>query len=208
MQFTWYQEKLINECQDIAESWFDTLKIILPFASFSYAFVVFDTMGDQYGWKQALVPAIIVFFLPMWFYIWKFADTYFGWSLPNNIKQQDRSKNDDVTNKSTTAERYEEEDEEDAEDFDQEEDDTEDVLDELVSDKDVVVEMRDNIMKFFNSLKLNKTFVNDKHGKSQEIRQNVDRKDMVAIEMKEMKKDEVAMCADKGIIVENPLFLR
>jgi hypothetical protein len=47
------------------------LKIILPFASFSYAFVVFDTLGDRYGWKVALGPSIFVFSLPWWFYAWK-----------------------------------------------------------------------------------------------------------------------------------------
>jgi hypothetical protein len=69
--YTWYQEKIMKECEYIAESWFDTLKIILPFASFSYAFVVFDTLGDKYGWKVAVGPSAFVFSLPWWFYAWK-----------------------------------------------------------------------------------------------------------------------------------------
>ena len=71
LNYVWYQEKILKECEYIAESWFDTLKIILPFASFSYAFVVFDTLGDQYGWKVAVGPALLVIVLPWCFYIWK-----------------------------------------------------------------------------------------------------------------------------------------
>jgi hypothetical protein len=69
--YTWYQEKILKECDNIAESWFDTLKIILPFASFSFAFVVFDTLGDKHGWKTAIGPSLFVLTLPVWFYVWR-----------------------------------------------------------------------------------------------------------------------------------------
>ena len=68
LNYVWYQEKILKECEYIAESWFDTLKIILPFASFSYSFVVLDTLGDQYGWKGAIGPALFVFLLPWFFF--------------------------------------------------------------------------------------------------------------------------------------------
>jgi hypothetical protein len=62
--YQWYQERIMKECKHIAEAWFDTLKIIIPFASFSYAFVVFDTLGDKYGWKVAVGPSLFIFVLP------------------------------------------------------------------------------------------------------------------------------------------------
>ena len=69
LKLDWYCEKLISECQDIAASWYDTLNIILPFISFFYACVVFDTMGDIYGWRAAIVPSLFVFLLPFFFRI-------------------------------------------------------------------------------------------------------------------------------------------
>ena len=78
LNYVWYQEKVLKECEYIAESWFDTLKIILPFASFSYAFVVFDTLGDQYGWKVAVGPSLFIFILPWCFYIWKKLSIWFA----------------------------------------------------------------------------------------------------------------------------------
>jgi hypothetical protein len=71
MGYTWYQEQILKECENIAESWFDTLKIILPFASFSFALVVFDTLGDKFGWQVATWPSLFVFSLPWCFHLWR-----------------------------------------------------------------------------------------------------------------------------------------
>ncbi len=75
LKYAWYEERIVKECEYIAGSWFDTLKIILPFAGFSYGYVVFDTLGDKYGWEIAIGPSLSVFLLPLCYYLWK------NWSM-------------------------------------------------------------------------------------------------------------------------------
>jgi hypothetical protein len=87
--YTWYQDKILKECEYIAESWFDTLKIILPFASFSYAFVVFDTLGDKYGWKVAVGPSLFVFSLPWWFFAFQKLQKQLCWLSRYDFKMMD-----------------------------------------------------------------------------------------------------------------------
>jgi hypothetical protein len=79
LKYTWYQEKILKECEYIAESWFDTLKTILPFASLLYAGIIFDTLGDRYGWTTSLGPAIFVFTLPWCFYLFERIKTRLGY---------------------------------------------------------------------------------------------------------------------------------
>ncbi len=68
LKYRWYPEKILKECEHIPEAWYDTLKIILPWASLSFSMVVFDTIGDKYGWKVGLIAAILCNTIPWSFY--------------------------------------------------------------------------------------------------------------------------------------------
>jgi hypothetical protein len=77
MGYTWYKSQVAKECENIPESWYDSLWLILPFACFTYACVIFDTLGDKYGWKTAAGPSSFVFALPILFYSWQVVSNRF-----------------------------------------------------------------------------------------------------------------------------------
>lgn len=58
--YQWYMTLIEKESEGMASIWYDVLWIVLPFPSFIYGFLIFDTMGNVFGMKVAVVPFIFV----------------------------------------------------------------------------------------------------------------------------------------------------
>jgi hypothetical protein len=63
--YHWYRKQLEKDCHGITGSSKYTLWSLIPVASLTYAYIIFDTWGDDKGWKSALSPSILMTFLPM-----------------------------------------------------------------------------------------------------------------------------------------------
>jgi Leucine-rich repeat (LRR) protein len=63
--YTWYKKQLEKDCYGIADSLKYTLWSLVPVSSVLYAYIIFDTWGDQTGWKSALVPTILMAVIPI-----------------------------------------------------------------------------------------------------------------------------------------------
>ena len=56
-----------EECNGVGRLLRKSMWILAPFASVFYAFFLFDTYGDQTGWKEAVWIAIVMSFAPCLF---------------------------------------------------------------------------------------------------------------------------------------------
>jgi Leucine-rich repeat (LRR) protein len=63
--YTWYKKQLEKDCYGIADSLKYTLWSLVPVSSILYAYIIFDTWGDQTGWKSALAPTILMAVIPI-----------------------------------------------------------------------------------------------------------------------------------------------
>jgi hypothetical protein len=62
--FSWYRVITERDCSDIVSSWHAVVWLIVPLAAVAYSYVLFDTIGDRYGWKFALGPVLFLVVLP------------------------------------------------------------------------------------------------------------------------------------------------
>jgi Leucine-rich repeat (LRR) protein len=63
--YSWYEEKLEEDCANIAKSMNLTLPPILFVTSLLFAYILFDTWGDEMGWQSALIPTFIMISIPI-----------------------------------------------------------------------------------------------------------------------------------------------
>jgi hypothetical protein len=60
-----YEKQISEECSSVDESLYFTLWSTLAVACGLYSYILFDTMGDKYGWEQALPMTLIMIFFPL-----------------------------------------------------------------------------------------------------------------------------------------------
>jgi hypothetical protein len=63
--YGWYKKQLERDCYGMSESLKYTLWSLIPVSSFLYAYIIFDTWGDELGWKSALPSTFCMAFLPV-----------------------------------------------------------------------------------------------------------------------------------------------
>jgi hypothetical protein len=63
--YHWYKKQLEKDCYGITGSSKHILWSLIPVASLTYAYIIFDTWGDDKGWKAALSPSVLMAFLPI-----------------------------------------------------------------------------------------------------------------------------------------------
>jgi Leucine-rich repeat (LRR) protein/uncharacterized membrane protein len=64
-----YEKQISEECSSVDESLYFTLWSTLAVACGLYSYILFDTMGDKYGWEQALPMTLIMIFFPLILFI-------------------------------------------------------------------------------------------------------------------------------------------
>jgi hypothetical protein len=65
LHYDWYQKQLLVDCANLSDGFEYTLWSVVPVSSLLLGYIVFDSMGDAYGWKIALIPSSIMIFLPL-----------------------------------------------------------------------------------------------------------------------------------------------
>lgn len=60
-----YRSKLEKECLGVAECFHGVWYVVSPFACFFHAFIVFDVMGDQTGWRLSIRLALALMTYPV-----------------------------------------------------------------------------------------------------------------------------------------------
>jgi hypothetical protein len=63
-KYSSFRSLIERDCYGIVRLWYGILWLLAPFASLLYAWIIFDTIGDKYGWLQGSIPAICMFALP------------------------------------------------------------------------------------------------------------------------------------------------
>ena len=63
--YTILRRKLSKEVVDIDKYYFSTLWSLICFGSFAYAYILFDTFSDQFGWQTAVIPTVLMLFMPV-----------------------------------------------------------------------------------------------------------------------------------------------
>jgi Leucine-rich repeat (LRR) protein len=63
--YLWYQEKLEEDCVGITESLNLSLRSTVLVTCSLFAYIIFDTWGDQKGWESALPSTLLMAFFPL-----------------------------------------------------------------------------------------------------------------------------------------------
>jgi hypothetical protein len=63
--FIWYQAQVELECDNVADVFHTSIWIALCLSSFMGGYIVFDTLGDTFGWRKSIGPAIAVCVAPL-----------------------------------------------------------------------------------------------------------------------------------------------
>ncbi len=63
--YLWYKKQIERDCYGIAHTLKYTLWSLVPVSSLLFAYIIFDTWGDQEGWASALPATIITGILPI-----------------------------------------------------------------------------------------------------------------------------------------------
>jgi hypothetical protein len=63
--FSWYRKQLEKDCYGMGDTLKYTLWSLVPVSSLVYAHIIFDTWGDETGWKRAVLPAVLVCVVPI-----------------------------------------------------------------------------------------------------------------------------------------------
>jgi hypothetical protein len=63
--FSWYRKQLEKDCYGMGDTLKYTLWSLVPVSSLVYAHIIFDTWGDETGWKRAVLPAALVCVVPI-----------------------------------------------------------------------------------------------------------------------------------------------
>jgi Leucine-rich repeat (LRR) protein len=63
--YGWYKKQLERDCYGMSESLKYTLWSLIPVSSFLFAYIIFDTWGDELGWKSALPSTLVMGFVPI-----------------------------------------------------------------------------------------------------------------------------------------------
>jgi Leucine-rich repeat (LRR) protein len=61
----WYRKQIDRNCSGISNSLKYSLWTLIPVSCLLYSYIIFDTWGDEKGWRSALVPAVIMFIFPV-----------------------------------------------------------------------------------------------------------------------------------------------
>jgi Leucine-rich repeat (LRR) protein len=73
--YSWYRKQLEKNCLHIANSFKFTIWTLIPISCALFAYIIFDTWGDEGGYLSAITPAIIMFGTPIMvlivFSLWK-----------------------------------------------------------------------------------------------------------------------------------------
>jgi hypothetical protein len=69
--YHWYRVHLERNCQGVVTAWYGVVWLLLPFAALSFSYVVFDTLGDKYGWRAAVGPVLFVALLPFAIFLYR-----------------------------------------------------------------------------------------------------------------------------------------
>eukprot|EP01040_Poterioochromonas_malhamensis_P005021 gene5021-5384_t len=62
--YVWYKRQLEKDCSGIEDSLKYTLWSLIPVSSALYAYIIFDTWGDEEGGFNAIIPALCMLFVP------------------------------------------------------------------------------------------------------------------------------------------------
>jgi hypothetical protein len=89
LKFPWYKKQLERNSRDIVSAFKYMIWTVIPISSIMFAFIIFDTWGDESGYSSATAPATLVFSLPILIlfclFLWKnySSHCYFGTSSIN-----------------------------------------------------------------------------------------------------------------------------
>ena len=62
--YVWYRKQLERDCYGVSDSLKYTLWSLVPVSSIFFAYIIFDTWGDEAGWRVAIVPALLMAIVP------------------------------------------------------------------------------------------------------------------------------------------------
>jgi hypothetical protein len=99
--YAWYEKQINRDCEGVDRSLHLTLwsTFSLTCACALYAYIIFDTMGDTNGWKEALPLTIVMFFLPSLLYLltncYGKRERWFG--IPLNVAKRESCLSSSVT---------------------------------------------------------------------------------------------------------------
>lgn len=63
-----YLEYMEEECRDIDWNWFKVKRLIICLTCWLLGFVLFDVCGDRNGWKEGMIPMVLMIFFPFAFF--------------------------------------------------------------------------------------------------------------------------------------------
>jgi hypothetical protein len=67
LNYPWYKKQIDRNCSGISNGLEYSLWTIVPVSCLFLGYIVFDTFGDDNGWKQALPPALVMMAVPILF---------------------------------------------------------------------------------------------------------------------------------------------
>jgi Leucine-rich repeat (LRR) protein len=65
LNYPWYKKQIDRNCSGISNGLKYSLWTIVPVSCLFLGYIVFDTFGDDKGWKQALPPALVMLITPI-----------------------------------------------------------------------------------------------------------------------------------------------
>jgi Leucine-rich repeat (LRR) protein len=69
--FPWYKKQIDRNCSGISNSLKYSLWTLVPVSCFLYAYIIFDTFGNDIAWSGALLPTLVMILLPVLFlFLW------------------------------------------------------------------------------------------------------------------------------------------
>jgi Leucine-rich repeat (LRR) protein len=92
--YDWYEKELAEECTGILQSLRSTIGWMIFISCLLFSLFVFDSIGDEAGWKIALVGMIITIIFPVLMLNIYWNIQYWGYSFRSSHKTRDSSKNE------------------------------------------------------------------------------------------------------------------
>ncbi len=63
-----YMDYVEEECKDIDRNWFKMKKLIVWLTCALFGFVLFDVCGDRNGWREGVIPMVLMIVFPLVFF--------------------------------------------------------------------------------------------------------------------------------------------